>query len=482
MKAPRTAGVRGLERWYTVGHGQEWAPLTQAGTGYCPASSDQPSARMYRRDGIRSPRQVVPRDEWAFSERDSGCGVQVNGGFKESALYELVYEAENPPVAGAGLGAVRDFISWMKQNEPVRARRAIGFGYSQSSRFLRQFLHDGFNASEDGRLVFDGMFLAAAGAGRGSFNHRFAEPGNAGNSVGSVDEPVDLFPFTDLEQTDPVTGAKGSLLAKAIAQKVAPKIFHVLSSTEYWARAGSLLHTTVDGIRDVPMASNARLYYFAGTPHSPAPFPRNQASPSRLQYSGNFNDMIPAFPALLQAMHAWIADGSEPPPSQYPTIARGTLVPVSKLARPPKVEWPTFVPETARVDFGKQFAAKGVIDKQPPERGAAYVLLVPQVDDDGNELGGIRLPHVAVPLATVTGWNRLQPSMEHLGRLAGLTGAYVPLPRSVIEQRYKTRDQYLRQVRASAESLARERFLLPENVQGAVDRGARVWDWHALQK
>jgi hypothetical protein len=192
--------------------------------------------------------------------------------------------------------------------------------------------------------------------------------------------------------------------------------------------------------------------------------------------------MISAFPALLQAMHSWIADRSEPPASRYPKIADGTLVPVSKLAGTPRVEWPTFIPETARMDFGKRFASKGIIEKQPPERGAAYVLLVPQVDGDGNELGGVRLPHVAVPLATATGWNRLQPSMEHLGRLAGLTGSYVPLPQSVIEERYRSRDEYLRKVRASAESLVRERFLLPENVEGAVDRAARTWDWHNLKK
>jgi hypothetical protein len=483
LQAPKTTGVRGLERWYAVGHGQKWAPLRQAGSGYCPVTSDQPSAKMYWRDSIRAPRKVVPREQWAFTDRDGDCGVRIGGGFTESALYELVYEAENPPVAGVGLGAVRDFIAWMKQNEPIRARRAIGFGYSQSARFLRQFLYDGFNSGEEGRQVFDGVFLAAAGAGRGSFNHRFAEPGNAGNSVGSVEEPVDLFPFTDLEQTDPVTAAKGSLLGRAIAQKVTPKIFHVLSSTEYWARVGSLLHTTVDGTRDLPLAPNSRLYYFAGTPHSRAPFPpRNQGNGVRVQYPANFNDMISAFPALLQAMHGWMANGSEPPPSRYPKIADGTLVPVSKLARPPRVEWPTFIPETARMDFGKRFASKGIIEKQPPERGAAYVLLVPQVDEDGNELGGIRLPHVAVPLATVTGWNRLQPSTEYLGRLAGLTGSYVPLPHAVTEERYQSREEYLRRVRASAESLVRERFLLPQNVEGAVDRGARAWDWHTSQK
>jgi hypothetical protein len=128
LQAPKTVGVRGLERWYTVGHGQQWAPLRQGASGYCPASPDQPSARMYRRDSIRAPRQSVPREQWAFADRDGGCGVRIDGGFTESALYELVYEAENPPVAGVGLGAVRDFIAWMKQNEPIRARRAIGFG------------------------------------------------------------------------------------------------------------------------------------------------------------------------------------------------------------------------------------------------------------------------------------------------------------------------------------------------------------------
>ena len=146
----------------------------------------------------------------------------------------------------------------------------IGFGYSQSGRFLREFVRDGFNADERGRAAFDGLLIASAGAGGGSFNHRFAMPGQAGNSVLSILRPVDVPPFTD-----------DGLLARARTAGVVPRIFYTFSSTEYWARAGSLTHTTEDGARDVPLADSSRLYFLAGTPHAGGPLPPIRETGSR---------------------------------------------------------------------------------------------------------------------------------------------------------------------------------------------------------
>src|SRR5207247_1841409 len=137
-------------------------------------------------------------------------------------LYEAIYTAKGSPIAGLGLAAMRDFASYLKhgagfsplRENPAAMQRVIGYGYSQSGRFLREFVRDGFNADERGRIAFDGLMIASAGAGGGSFNHRFAKPGDAGNSVLSILRPVDLPPFTD-----------EGLLSKARAARVAPKIF-----------------------------------------------------------------------------------------------------------------------------------------------------------------------------------------------------------------------------------------------------------------
>ena len=165
---------------------------------------------------------------------------------------------------------MRDFALYLKhgpngaplRESPAQLQRVLGFGYSQSGRFLREFVRDGFNVDEHGRKVFDAMMISSAGAGGGSFNHRFAMPGQAGNSVLSILRPVDLPPFSD-----------DGLLAKARATGTAPRIFYTFSSTEYWARAGSLTHTNENGDTDVPLADTSRLYFLAGTPHAAGPPP-----------------------------------------------------------------------------------------------------------------------------------------------------------------------------------------------------------------
>ena len=157
-------------------------------------------------------------------------------GFEPNRIYELLYTGENPTVAGLGEAAVRDFVSYLKfggvesalREHPETLAHLIGYGYSQSARFLRDFLYRGFNADEHGRIAFDGLFIASAGAGRGSFDHRYAEPGQAGNSVLSDLRPVDLFPFTDGIEEDPVTGARDGLLRLAEASHTVPKIFNTV--------------------------------------------------------------------------------------------------------------------------------------------------------------------------------------------------------------------------------------------------------------
>lgn len=233
---------------------------------YCALPGENNDAKVTFRTRMDEEPQTLERNLWDLAP--GGCSVLLADA--KRGLYEAIYHTKGSPVAGLGLAAMRDFASYLKHGpnvSPLRdnattAQRVIGYGYSQSGRFLREFVRDGFNADERGRIAFDGLFIASAGAGGGSFNHRFAMPGQAGNSVLSILRPVDVPPFTD-----------EGLLAKAAAAGVVPKIFYTFSSTEYWARAGSLTHTTDDGVKDVPLAPTSRLYFLAGTPHSGGPLP-----------------------------------------------------------------------------------------------------------------------------------------------------------------------------------------------------------------
>jgi hypothetical protein len=400
-----------------------------------------------------------------------------------------VYEAEGSPLAGLGLAAIRDFASYLKfgaaggvttlRENPALLQRVIGFGYSQSGRLLREFVRDGFNQDEQGRAAFDGMMIASAGAGGGSFNHRFAMPGQAGNSVLSILRPVDLPPFTD-----------AGLLARARADRVAPKIIYTFSSTEYWARAGALTHTTDDGLADVPLDPTSRLYFLTGTPHASGPLPpiRNTGS-QQVRQDLNFAQQRWILRALLVDLDDWIRVGTEPPPSRYPTIARHELVARDAVRFPsvPALPFPEYLPAVWRMDFGAGFPTTRVITREPPLLGAAYPVLVPQVDGDGNDLGGVALPEVAVPLGTHTGWNVTVPQLSGLRYLAGLVGSFAPFaptrearlqaqdPRLSIAERYKNQADYLDQVMRASQALMRQRLLLPDDLPELRGHAEAMW-------
>jgi hypothetical protein len=445
---------------------------------YCAADPAEPDALLTFRSAIDEPAQELPRASWQFAP--DGCSVRHRDGFG-AGLNEVVYRAAGSPVAGLGLAAVRDFVSYLKHGrtgatlrDPQLMRRVIGFGYSQSGRFLREFVRDGFNQDERGRAAFDGLMIASAGAGGGSFNHRFASPGQAGNSVLSIFRPVDLPPFTD-----------GELLAKATAASVVPRIFYTFSSTEYWARAGSLTHATDDGTADVPLAPTSRLYFLAGTPHASGSLP---PAPQQTRHALNFADQRWILRALLVNLDDWLRSGTEPPPSRYPKIARGELVPREKVRFPkiPSLPFANYLPGVWRMDYGAEYSSTRVITKEPPALGNAYVVLVPQVNADGNDEGGIRPPEIAVPLGTHTGWNVSVFPLSGFRYLAGLVGSFEPFARAErvrsgdqrrsIEERYNSRQDYLNRVRRAAADLVAERFLLQSDMSSVVERAELSWE------
>jgi hypothetical protein len=234
------------------------------------------------RDAPAGARRIIPRREWRFAREDSGHvsfdprSVYLASGFEAGKIYEVVYRAADPVVTGTGLAAVRDVISYLKHDTASVAptRWGIAYGVSQTGRLLRHLLYQGFNTDEAGRLAYDGIFVHTAGAGRGSFNHRFAQPSRDAQPYSTFFYPTDLFPFTTTAEEDPLTGARGGLRTNVATRAPQPKVFYVDGGYEYWGRAASLTHTSVDGTGDIPFLPSERRYVISGAQHSsPAPFP-----------------------------------------------------------------------------------------------------------------------------------------------------------------------------------------------------------------
>jgi hypothetical protein len=319
-----------------------------------------------------------------------------------------------------------------------------------------------------------------AGSARLDLNRRWSIPASLGIYTATS------FPFADVRTKDPVTAVEDGALDNGRARQNQPRIFYTNTGVEYWGggRVAALVHTSPDGTRDLDLPTNERVYFLAGSQHGPAAFP---PAASNGQQKDNPTDYWWAMRALLLAMEGWVRDGTVPPDSQYPRLSDGTLVRASAVAFPaiPNIRSPQSLNAGGR-------AANSLVAKDGAP-GTPLPLLVPQVDRDGNERAGIRLPDVSVPLATVTGWNFRKPSIGAPDQLFPLLGSYVPLvatkalreassdPRASIEERYRGREAYLEQVREAAKSLVNGRYLLPEDVAGVVKRTEAHWDLLAGQ-
>jgi len=445
------------------------------------------------------PREIVPRDRWRFARLDDGrlvddpTHIHLAGGFQRGKIYELVYRARDPVVVGIGLAAVRDVISWARYDSrsefPVTA--AIGAGISQSGRFLRHFLYQGFNTDEAGRKVFDGLLVHTAGAGRGSFNHRFAQPSRDAHRFSAFFYPTDLFPFTSRTQTDPETGIADGLLARSADRPDQwPKIVVTNTGYEYWGRAASLIHTSPDGRVDVTPLPNERIYHLAGGQHFIGGFPPTTSERAGRAYRGNPLDFQVTLRALLARLVEWVVDGRTPPASVYPTLAAGTLVSIDALKFPriPDVRAPSVIHQAHRVDYGPRWAA-GIITREPPGIGAPFPALVSQVDADGNEVAGVRGVELLAPLATYTPWQLRGGHGSDAAELVDFLGTYVPLPRTdterqrwsdsrlSLERRYADKREYRATAARAAESLVAAGLLLREDVPRVLERADQHWDW-----
>ena len=471
------------------------APVADRGhLAYPPVDPNSPDSVMTVRDDPIRRGEVIPRSKWRFID---GATVALDGGFEPGRIYDVVYRSQNPKVVGIGLSGTRDLVSFLKYDEsPANPtpglRYAIAWGVSQSGRFLRHFLYQGFNADEQGRRVFDGVFDQVGGAGRGSFNHRFGQASRDALQYFNILFPVDLFPFTDGPETDPDTRVTDGLLARAVQSGTAPKLFHLLTNSEYFNRAGSLVHTDPTGTKDAELPANTRVYMIASAPHGPGPFPPDsnvgggmvgRAALNPLNYSA-------AVRALFRALDEWVVRDLAPPPSAYPRLANGTLTTPEGAGWPaiPSYDLPRQPLRAFHLNFGPDWA-KGIVSVEPPEVGAPFVQRVPAVDADGNVRAGIRLPEIAVPLATYAGWNYRDRSIGAPDRLAGEIGSYIPFartradrervrdPRPSIEERYRSRDEYLGQVATATLDLVRQRYVLAEDVADLLAHAQAHFDW-----
>jgi hypothetical protein len=387
---------------------------------------DPASATLTERDGPSDASRVVPRAEWFFT--DELRGVEYAGTFAPGRIYDLTFRTAGAPVTGVGFLALRDVLAYLRKTEA--ARFAIALGASQSGRLLRQMVYLGMCEGEDGGLVLDGVLAVAAGARMTEANWRYGQPGAQGPTSA-------VFPHTDLSQTDAQSGRIDGLQRRAETRNLVPRVIHLNTSSEYCSSAAiehlsaALSHLTVDGTRDVAVPDNVRIYLCASTQHAPSALPLAQYEPTLGSHWPNTIDYKPFVRACVDNLTAWVTRDEPAPPSAYPRLDDGTL------------------------------DAEGL-------RSA--------VDADGNELAGLRHPDVVVPLATYTGFNPRRPEAGGPERVLRATGSTLPLSPSAIAERYPSREAFLTQVRAAAEGLAQQRYLLQKDVDSVVAASAQRWD------
>jgi hypothetical protein len=470
---PAAMGVTGLvSGTFIVDSRSDKATVADL-VGYTPSDPASAQNTLRVREKLGAAWVTIPRAKWQLA----GNTVTLDGGFEPGHTYELAYLVTNPPVAGLGFAAVRDAAAWVKYSPDatVSAKTTLAFGVSQTGRWLREFLYEGFNTDERNRQVFDAVWPHRGGAAGIELDVRWSTP------TSLLMESATHFPFSDRKQRDPVTGLEDGNLENARAAEHQPKIFWTYSETEYWERSIALATTTPDGSKDIEPLPNERLYLLSGAPHNVGPFP---PAVSTGQLPANPFDSRITLRALLISMEKWVGNGTAPPASRYPRLKDRTLV------RARDVAWPKVPGVTS-----PQAAYAGL---RGPNRllakdgaGTPLPYLVPQVDRDGNPVAGLRLPDVAVPLATYTGWNFRNTAIGGTEQFFPLMGSYIPFartkaereqardPRLSIEERYHSRDEYLKLVQQSANALVTDGFLLVEDVPVIVKHAGEHWDFLA---
>ena len=514
---------------------------------YESVSTSNAGATLTRRVHQDDAREPISNSDWAFADcsavpfpgAPSTKKICLKGNFDSNHIYELLYTAKNPMVLGLGFAATRDFISFLrnsngastgkcgrKDDDEVRGRgrddddddgadgrrhgpcpaakpiegnplgnsiqNAIIYGSSQSGRNIRTFIQLGFNQDENRNLVLEGAIPHKA-SNRGAFNVRFGQP----DRLSGTQHTERQFPGAESSQTwgathDRISGVTGGQLDRCRKSRSCPKIFHTNTDTEYWQALMALNTTDSDGSRDLRIPENVRIYLYAGTRHGggdvtaqlPTVVPN---PPANCQLRTNNNPFIHGQRALLMALRDWILHGTEPPPSLYPTLDAGTLVPLAAIHYPyiPAVNWTLAGITTQKfyLDRGPLFNVEDIsgVMREPPVKRGAYSVRMPQVDADGNTIDGLPNTNMLVPLATYLGWNVRKAGFSE-GDSCDLTGAIIPFfrtlaerqaandPRPSLQERYPTHADYVAKVTAAAASLVARRLLLPEDAAFLINQ------------
>jgi hypothetical protein len=506
-KYPDGSSITGrvLARFSDMPAGAKTLPLLRGGVSGTadPASLDTASATLTRRAAETG--EVIPlrSADWAFADcskspfpgTPDAQKVCLKDGFNPAYLYELVYMAKDPKVHGIGFAATRDLNSYLRyglKNDNGtpnllggRISAAISQGNSQSGNFIRSFIHLGFNQDEAGRIVFDGSNPNIA-VRQQAINVRFAAPsGAAAMYEPGSDGVVWWEDYSDNARQRPTAG----LLDRCRATETCPKIVETFGSAEFFNLRASPTLVGTHADRDIPLPSNVRRYYFPGVSHGGGPggFDGDAKPQACCGLTPNPNPSSDTLRAIQTALVDWVVKGTLPPPSQYPRLDRGELVPPTHAAMGfpaiPSVPLPDgILTPLYEYDFGPRFHyndLSGVVTLQPPPIRQVLPTLVPRVNADGNEVVGVASVLHQVPLGTYTGWNTVAGGF-YKGHIRTNTGSFIPFaktkaerlasgdPRLSLEERYGTHEKYVTQVRAAAERLVRGRYLLQDDADRLI--------------
>jgi hypothetical protein len=464
---------------------------------------DEASAVMEVRDILDGPAYPVPRGFWRFGKIDDNGDyvadpnyVCSEEGFDKGRLYQVVYTTIGAPILGLSFAALRDCISWVKHGTESTPTPVDGieyaYGRSQTGRYLRTYIYNGLNLDERGREAMDGIISNVAGGMRGEFNQRFGQNSKDRNNMLSQ-----LFPFAPVTQTDTEIEETGSLQGRFDERGSSVRVMYTNTSAEYHRADASLLHTDPDGKFDIDDGANSRVYHFAGTEHGLGIWPPTDTADfveglSKTQNLRGVVNYAPLLRACLVNLDRWVSENITPPPSSHPRLDDGTAMPPSALKpffdRVPGANYPNHHAIPHRRDYAPAEGTEHP-NSLPPRMGGRYGGLVSAVDESGNELSGIRLPEISVPLASHTGWSLRHHDIGGETQLLMFAGGTIPLPltasqrsasgdpRLSIAERYASKDDYISRIQEAARALVQEGYLLEDDVEVCLEQADKFWSY-----
>jgi hypothetical protein len=474
---------------------------------YAAATLDQAKATLTHRLRLDDVPQVVPASGWAYDAKGTSIHLMPQGTrFTQGDIYEFSYIAKDPTVNGVGFAAVRDFNAFLRYEKADDGGTANPMAgditrmytevQSQPGRMLNDFRTLGFNQAENGKIVFDGMLQWIAAADGINMNSRFSQPGRTERNRQDQLYAEGVFPFANQRLKDPITGKTAGRYDACTKTNTCPLAMEIYSANEYWVKGASLFHTDPTGKMDLPDHPMTRLYFISSMQHGTG----NGDAKGACQQFGNPLDSGPVQRALWEALDQWSTKGTAPPPSMVPRLADGTLVaPMPQQTQGfPKIPGVTYTGlKSTRylLNYGPRYYETGIMSVNPPvitppmfdnpKNGAIYPTFVPKTDADGNDIAGVRLPDVRVPLATYTGWSlrsgaQANDGCEGTGQMIAFSKTKAERlaagdPRPSIEERYASADVYSAAAKQAIDDLIARRYMLREDADAYLQRMTRLW-------